>query len=210
MPTKKPSNPAAKPAARRPAATGRRARAAQPVPAADPAIPTAAPAARTAPDFALDAALLRAFDTNDRINRYLVEHLDDEAWRAAPPGGKGRTIAAIVAHIHNVRLMWLKAADPEGDRPEPLDKDTLTRREAEAALVRSHDALHEVLERALLSGGRVKGFKPDVGGFFAYLVAHDAHHRGQIAMLARQLGRPLPQKAMFGMWEWNSRGADRT
>jgi hypothetical protein len=24
-------------------------------------------------------------------------------------------------------------------------------------------------------------------------------------MLARQLGHPLPQKAMFGMWEWGSR-----
>jgi hypothetical protein len=25
-------------------------------------------------------------------------------------------------------------------------------------------------------------------------------------MLARQLGHPLPQKAMFGMWEWGTRG----
>jgi hypothetical protein len=24
-------------------------------------------------------------------------------------------------------------------------------------------------------------------------------------MLARQLGHPLPQKAMFGMWEWGKR-----
>jgi len=24
-------------------------------------------------------------------------------------------------------------------------------------------------------------------------------------MVARQLGHPLPQKAMFGMWEWGSR-----
>jgi uncharacterized damage-inducible protein DinB len=37
------------------------------------------------------------------------------------------------------------------------------------------------------------------------LIAHDAHHRGQIAMLARQLGHALPQKAMFGMWEWGTR-----
>jgi uncharacterized damage-inducible protein DinB len=51
----------------------------------------------------------------------------------------------------------------------------------------------------------VKSFKPDVAAFFGYLIAHDAHHRGQIAMLARQVGHPLPQKAMFGMWEWGSR-----
>lgn len=46
-----------------------------------------------------------------------------------------------------------------------------------------------------------KGFRPDVAGFLGYLIAHDAHHRGQITMLAQQLGHPLPQKAMFGMWE---------
>jgi hypothetical protein len=34
---------------------------------------------------------------------------------------------------------------------------------------------------------------------------HDAHRRGQIAMLARQAGHPLPQKAMFGMSEWGIR-----
>jgi hypothetical protein len=49
--------------------------------------------------------------------------------------------------------------------------------------------------------GRVEGFRPDVPAFFSYLVAHDAHHRGQITQLARQAGNPLPQKAMFG---WRS------
>jgi uncharacterized damage-inducible protein DinB len=47
----------------------------------------------------------------------------------------------------------------------------------------------------------VKGFRPEVAGFLGYLIAHNADHRGQITMLARQLGHRLPQKAMFGMWE---------
>jgi len=58
----------------------------------------------------LPGALLSAFDTNNRINQYLVENLPAEAWNAKPPDGKGRTVAAIVAHMHNVRVMWLKAA----------------------------------------------------------------------------------------------------
>ena len=45
----------------------------------------------------------------------------------------------------------------------------------------------------------------DVPGFFGYLIAHDAHHRGQITMLASQVGHPIPQKATFGMWEWGVR-----
>jgi uncharacterized damage-inducible protein DinB len=60
------------------------------------------------------------------------------------------------------------------------------------------------MERALASGGRVKGFKPDVLSFLGYLIAHDSHHRGQITMLARQLGNPISQKSMFGMWEWGN------
>jgi hypothetical protein len=52
----------------------------------------------------LPAALLESFATNDRINRYLIESLPSESWTAKPPDGKGRTIAAIVAHMHNVRV----------------------------------------------------------------------------------------------------------
>lgn len=77
----------------------------------------------------LPDALLRAFDTNDRINRYLIENLPVEAWRAKPPDGKGRSIASIVAHVHNVRVMWLKAARA-GDLPEQLNRATVTPAEA--------------------------------------------------------------------------------
>jgi uncharacterized damage-inducible protein DinB len=156
--------------------------------------------------FSLPQALLTAFDTNDRINQYLIDNLPAAAWPAEPPQGKGRTIAAIVAHIHNVRLMWLKAAAKGSDIPEPLDPDGLGAAQASKALEQSRAALAAVLRSALEGDGGVKGFKPDVAGFFAYLIAHDAHHRGQICMLARQVGHALPQKAMFGMWEWGTRG----
>jgi uncharacterized damage-inducible protein DinB len=150
-------------------------------------------------------ALLNAFAINDRINQYLLDNLPPEAWRAEPPEGKGREVAAIVAHIHNVRVMWLKAAAKGSEIPDQLDRHTATPPQAKKALAQSHDALSDVLKDALESDGRVKGFKPDVAAFFGYLIAHDAHHRGQIAMLARQVGHALPQKAMFGMWEWGTR-----
>jgi uncharacterized damage-inducible protein DinB len=159
-----------------------------------------------ATDFSLPQALLTSFDTNDRINRYMIENLPTEAWLAEPPSGKGRTIAAIVAHLHNVRVMWLKAAAKGSKIPEQLDRTNVTPAQATKALEQSCAALNVVLKSALESDGRVKGFRPDVAGFFGYLIAHDAHHRGQICMLARQVGHPLPQKAMFGMWEWGTRG----
>ena len=162
-----------------------------------------------APDaqFSFPQSLVVAFETNDRITRYLIENLPKEAWTAKPPDGKGRTVAAIVSHIHNVRVMWLKATKSE-IIPEQLEKSSVTPAQANKALMQSRDALSKVLKTAVESDGRIKGFKPDVTGFVGYLIAHDAHHRGQISMLARQVGHPLPQKAMFGVWEWGSRGKD--
>lgn len=160
--------------------------------------------------FVLLEALLAAYATNDRINRYLIENLADEAWRAEPPGGKGRTVAAIAAHMHNVRLMWLKVSAKGNDIPEQLDRHTVTRVQAVKALRKSHEALARLLGPSLAGDGRIKGFRPDAAGFVGYLIAHDAHHRGQIAMLARQAGHPISQKAMFGMWEWGTRALDST
>ena len=155
--------------------------------------------------FFLPAALLDAFKTNDLINQYLLENLPEAAWRAEAPDGKGRTIAAIAAHIHNVRVMWLKAAAKGSRIPEQVDRSSVTPAQAAKALEQSEKALSALLKSALESDGRVKGFRPDVAGFLGYLIAHDSHHRGQICMLARQVGHPLPQKAMFGMWEWGKR-----
>jgi len=153
----------------------------------------------------LPGALLNAFQINDRINQYLIDNLPEAAWNAKPPDGKGRTIAAIAAHMHNVRVMWLKVAAKGSEIPEQLDRATVTPKQAAKGLEQSCQALTELMKRSLESDGRIKGFRPDVAAFFGYLIAHDAHHRGQIAMLARQLGHSLPQKVIFGMWEWGSR-----
>lgn len=160
---------------------------------------------KPAPAFSLNEALLNAYETNDRINQYMIENLPAEAWRAETPDGKGRTIAAIVAHMHNVRVMWLKAAKAT-KIPEQLERASVTPAQAGKGLEQSRAALSAVINSALEGDGRVKGFRPDVAGFLGYLISHDAHHRGQVCMLARQVGYPLPQKAMFGMWEWGSRG----
>lgn len=156
--------------------------------------------------FSLPEAMLTAFDTNDRINQFLIANLPPGAWRADPPDGKGRTIAGIAAHMHNVRVMWLKAAAKGSKIPEQLDRGSVTSGQAAKGLEQSRAALSAVMKSALEADGRVKGFRPDVAGFLGYLISHDAHHRGQICMLARQVGHALPQKAMFGLWEWGSRG----
>lgn len=154
--------------------------------------------------FSLVEALLVAYATSNRINAYLLERLPKEAWRAAPPGHKGRTVAAIAVHMHNVRLMWLKAIGWPTIPPK-LDPESATVAEVLKALRASHDALESPIRAALGGDGRIKGFKPDVCSFVAYLLAHDAHHRGQITMLARQTGHGVDQSTVFGLWEWGTR-----
>jgi len=100
--------------------------------------------------------------------------------------------------------MCLKAAEAK-QIPEQLVRATATPTQARKSLEASCEARSAVIRRALHADGRAKGFRPDVAGFFGYLIANDAHHWGQITMLARQVGHPLPEKAMFGMWQWNSR-----
>ncbi len=155
--------------------------------------------------FAVVDSLLTAFATNNRINEFLIRAVPDAAWRATPPGGKGRTIAAMAAHIHNVRVMWLKSGGKDAPLPAKLEGEDCTKDDTIRALDESWRALENLLRASLSGDGAIRGFKPDAGSFVAYLFAHDAHHRGQMIMLARQVGHPVSQSAMFGMWQWGTR-----
>jgi len=164
---------------------------------------TAAGSSAAALDF--KKSLLEAFAVNERANQLLLGNLDEKAWQAAPPSGKGRNIASIAAHIHHVRLMWLTAADKSAKVPARLDPDKATRAQVQSALIASASAIEALLAKSLENpGGRVPNFKPDVVHFVAYLIAHDSHHRGQIAMLARQVGHGIPAQAGFALWEWGT------
>jgi uncharacterized damage-inducible protein DinB len=148
-------------------------------------------------------AVLRSFAIHNRIHIYLLDALAKEVWDAPPAGGKGRSLAALASHIHSVRLMWLKAAGVKS-LPAPLEK-TATIAEAKKALEASGAAIREWLDPILHGNGKISGFKPDAWAFVAYLIAHEAHHRGQMMMLARQLRHPLDKSINYGLWEWGAR-----
>jgi uncharacterized damage-inducible protein DinB len=147
-------------------------------------------------------ATLRTFAIHNRIHLYLLDNLAPEAWLLTPPDGKGRTLAAIAAHIHSVRLMWLKAVK-FAPLPEPVEKDAAVA-EMKAALETSAAAMSTFLAGALETG-RVPNFKPDAWAFVGYLIAHEAHHRGQMTQLARMLMYPVSKSVNFGLWEWGVR-----
>jgi len=147
------------------------------------------------------------------MNQLILSELDPRAWRAQLPGqkGSGRTIAGIFAHLHNNRLSWLRNSAPHLKCPRPLDPDRCTIQQAAAAHRKSAGQCLRMLADALSASPnrRVTKFSrgswsqtwPAGGTMFAYMFAHDAHHRGQILMLAHQLGYRLLHTTP-GVWHW--------
>jgi len=43
-----------------------------------------------------------------------------------------------------------------------------------------------------------------------YMISHEAHHRGQVCMLAHQLGFPLPRKVTSALWNSEKLGKGKT
>jgi uncharacterized damage-inducible protein DinB len=169
------------------------------------------PRLSAAPRTDLHQEMAQAYIVNDRMNQLLLEHLDAWAWRAKLPGQKGRTIADIFAHVHNIRRKWLRLSTPHLKLPAQLDRRRCTQKQARAALAESALRCSEMLAEALtVPQGRVQSFLRDGwtrpwrpgAAMFAYMISHDAHHRGQACMLAHQLGFRLPIAAGYGMWGW--------
>ena len=153
-----------------------------------------------------DNQLLETWQIHDRINLYLLDAVDPSSLDSHS-ASKGRSVGEQFAHIHNVRLMWLKSAAPElleglakVESEQAKDKKFLRK-----SLAESGAAIATLLANSLEAGGKVKGFRPHAAAFLGYLISHESHHRGQIALTLKQAGKPLDKKIGFGMWEWGVR-----
>jgi len=157
----------------------------------------------------LGQSAVRIFAANDRMNQMLIEHLDPATWKAKPLGNV-RSIAAIFTHMHNVRCKWIRLTAPHLKVPAQLNRTHCTPQQARAGLAESAARCAEMLAEALGGDGRVETFLRDgwakpwpVGPeMLCYMVAHEAHHRGQVCMIAHQLGFPLSNAVTSGMWNW--------
>jgi len=150
--------------------------------------------------------LLETWQIHDRINLYMLDAVDPVSLDSHS-ASKGRSVGEQFAHIHNVRLMWMKASAPDLlkgltkiENEQAQDKKLLRK-----SLVDSGKAMGVLLDQSLTSGGKVKGFKPHAAAFLGYLISHESHHRGQIALTLKQAGKPVDKKVAYGIWEWGVR-----
>ncbi len=87
----------------------------------------------------------------------------------------------------------------------PLDRLTVTTSQAQRALRQSTADLVAVFEAALSARqARVKGMPRRVVNMLLYLIQHDAHHRGQIFMLAKSLGHEFRGEDVMRVWGWKA------
>lgn len=160
-------------------------------------------------------ALIDAWRTSNRVTVYLIENLPPELWSMTVPGSPRRTVRSIAAHIHNVRCMWIKMIGARHGVavPPAVNARTVRPPELARALARSSDGIIELIRLGAARGGAIppanwQNFPTDLVHFLSYFVAHEAHHRGQLCMLARQLGHRLPAEVTAGLWQWKKRSRE--
>ena len=163
----------------------------------------------------LGATLLASWRTNSRVTAYLVENVPAALWDAELPGAPRRTVRMILGHIHNSRCSWVKVLGREHGIAAPalVDRRTVSRRDLLSAMKRSSKGIESLLALGLANEGQVppsqgyvwRNLPLDVPHVLTYFVAHEGHHRGQIVMLARQLGHRLPSDVSGGLWHFAQR-----
>ena len=161
---------------------------------------------------ALRDSILAAWKTNARVTAFLVEGMPVELWDAKVPGTTRKTVRMLAAHLHNCRCGWTRTLGKEFGIavPASVDRFTVTAEELVPALGLSGKGILSLLEFGCEHGGTIPAAKAyvwrnlplDVGHVLSYFVAHEGHHRGQIVMLARELGFRLPPQVMNGLWDW--------
>lgn len=171
-----------------------------------------------AEQLSLERAVVGAWRTNHQVTAYLIRAFPSTLWPASLPGIPRRTIRSVSAHLHNSRCMWIKwlGAERGIPPPAPVDHRTVTQRRLLAALKQSSGCMERLLSLGCKHGGRIPPTKAygwrnlplDVGHVLAYFLAHEAHHRGQLVMAARQLGQRLPPTVTSGLWQFHARARE--
>jgi uncharacterized damage-inducible protein DinB len=149
--------------------------------------------------------LLEAWRTNNRINLFLIDRIDEEGMRCTLSKRGGRNVVRQLAHLHNVRVWHLenRARDLSKGLQAYATHDEPEKEALKQALAASAEAVAAFFTRCVTGEGKARPTKKGVVSTLAYFIAHEAHHRGSILLTLKQCGHKLDQDAAYAIWDWD-------
>lgn len=151
--------------------------------------------------------VLSTWYENNGVNLEILETIPDEAltWTTSKRGGG--TIGYQFTHIHNVRFWTLEASAKDLLLPNetsikvetPVEKSNIRR-----LLLQSADQIAQYLQRGIDNNLMMKR-KGDGGVIhkLSRMIAHEAHHRGNIMLTLKLQGYKIPDNLKWNIWDWS-------
>ena len=148
-------------------------------------------------------SIVAAWEKHCQLNQNFIKAIQEEAL-SAKLLRKGRSVGAIIAHMHNNRLDWLKPGAPELhedlskiQRGQTKDLDFLL-----TNLEQSGTAVSQWLTDSLDEGGKVKVLGGQAASLMGYLIAHESYHHGEIGLILGHSGFALDNNEAYALWNW--------
>ena len=140
-----------------------------------------------------------AWRVNNAVNLELLDLCKNEHFDLKP--GKGKTIRSNWTHIIYVRGRWLQERmRKEAAKVPKLDWKTVTRKQILSGLKITNDLMLQLF-RKMEKSGKAGRFDSTIK-FFAYCIAHEAHHRSQIEIALRINGHEPEIMSLYELWNW--------
>ncbi len=156
-------------------------------------------------DKILITQLIETWQTNNRINLFLIGKIDTAGMKSSLSKRGGRSVTRQFAHLHNNRVWQLerRAKDLAKGLHKFETTDEPDKRTLKKHLNQSAKRFETYWTDAVTGDVKRACFKKGVIAYLAYFIAHEAHHRGNILLTLKESGHNLDQDTKYAVWNWD-------